>query len=421
MQKIVIEGGRPLKGEVEISGSKNSALPILFASLLGNTSVSLKNIPHLRDIDTTLRLLEKLGAKIKKGFRFSSLEVSANGLRHLEAPYDLVRTMRASVLVMGPLLAKYERARVSLPGGCAIGARPINLHLKAFEQMGAKISIEGGYVEAKAKHLQGARINFETVTVTGTENVMMAATLAKGETVLENAAREPEVIDLANFLNKMGAKVYGAGTDTIIIDGVDELKGAEHTVIPDRIEMGTFMMAAALTGGSVLIKNADLTFLEALRVKLEETGAKISQNTQGLRIEGPKTLKAIDIITAPFPGFATDFQAQFMAMMAVAHGTSVITETIFENRFMHAQELVRMGADIKIEGKTAVVKGVKKLSGAPVMASDLRASAALILAGLVAEGLTEVHRIYHIDRGYENIEKKFRKLGARIKRAKVKY
>lgn len=421
MQKIVIEGGRPLKGDVEISGAKNSALPILFASLLGNTSVRLKNIPHLRDIDTTLRLLETLGAKVKKGFRFSFLEISANGLRHFEAPYDLVRTMRASVLVMGPLLAKYERARVSLPGGCAIGARPINLHLKAFEQMGAKISIEGGYVEAKAKRLQGARINFETVTVTGTENIMMAATLAKGETVLENAAREPEVVDLANLLNKMGAKIYGAGTDTMIIDGVDSLQGCEHTVISDRIEAGTFMMATALTGGSILIKNADPSFLESLRSKLEETGTKILKEKEGLRVEGPKALKSIDITTAPFPGFATDFQAQFMAMMTVAHGTSVITETIFENRFMHAQELIRMGADIKTEGKTAVVKGVKKLSGAPVMASDLRASAALILAGLAAEGITEIHRIYHIDRGYENIEKKFRKLGARIKRAKVKY
>ncbi len=422
MQKIVIEGGRPLSGTVYISGAKNSALPVLFATLLGNGPCHLKNIPPLRDIDTTLKLLKTLGAKVKRGFKKSSpVEINANGLHRLEAPYDLVKTMRASVLVMGPLLTKYQQARVSLPGGCAIGARPINLHLKAFELMGAKIDIEGGYVRAKAKQLHGARIYFETVTVTGTENVMMAAVLAKGQTVIENAAREPEVSDLTAMLIKMGAKIEGAGTDTITIEGVDSLKGCEHTIISDRIETGTFMMAPAMTGGSILIKNADPLMVEALRVKMEEVGIKISTEGDSIRVTGPKSLTATDITTAPYPGFATDFQAQFMAMMSLAQGTSVITENIFENRFMHAPELIRMGADIRIEGKTAVVKGIKKLSGAPVMASDLRASAALILAGLAADGITEVHRIYHIDRGYDHIEKKFRRLGAKIKRTKVKY
>lgn len=426
MQKIVMEGGQALAGDVTISGAKNSALPLLFATLLSQDNVHLHNIPTLRDINTTLSLMESLGARItrpeKKNLPYI---IEAHSLKHLEAPYDLVKTMRASVLVMGPLLAKYGKARVSLPGGCAIGARPINLHLKAFEQMGAKIHIEGGYVETEAKKLHGARIYFDTVTVTGTENILMAAVLAKGETILENAAREPEVIDLANLLIKMGAKIHGAGTDTITIEGVESLSGAIHTVIADRIEMGTFMIAAGMTAGNIFIKNGDFTLLEALRVKLEEVGVQMTEETKGtdkgIRVIGPKHLKSADITTSPFPGFATDFQAQFMAMMTVAQGSSVITETIFENRFMHAQELVRMGADIKIEGKAAIVKGVKKLSGAPVMASDLRASAALILAGLVADGLTEVHRIYHLDRGYEAMEKKFRKLGARIKRAQVKY
>jgi UDP-N-acetylglucosamine 1-carboxyvinyltransferase len=424
MQKIVIEGGRPLKGTVEISGAKNSALPILFASLLADQPVVLRNVPELQDVNTTIRILQFMGAKVADGYPHL-LKVSPNGFRHFLAPYDLVKTMRASVLAMGPLLAKFHQASVSLPGGCAIGARPINLHLKAFEQMGAKIEIEGGYVHAqtlsKTKRLHGARIHFDTVTVTGTENVMMAAALAKGETVIENAAREPEVADLAAVLNKMGGRVFGAGTETIVVDGVESLSGCEHTIIPDRIETGTFMMAAAMTGGSVLIKKSDPAAVEALRVKLEEAGAKVAAEQGGIRVEGPKHLKATDVTTAPYPGFATDFQAQFMAMMSVAQGTSVVTETIFENRFMHALELIRMGADIKIEGKAAVVKGVKKLSGAPVMASDLRASAALILAGLITDGITEIHRIYHIDRGYEQIEKKFRRLGAKIKRVKVKF
>lgn len=425
MQKIVIEGGRPLSGEVDISGAKNSALPILFATLLADGTCKLRNVPQLRDIDTTLQLLESMGAKVNRpASKAAPLEVTVNGLSHLEAPYDLVKTMRASVLVMGPLLAKFHRAKVSLPGGCAIGARPINLHLKAFEQMGAKIDIEGGYVQArtpKGKRLHGAKIHFDTVTVTGTENVMMAATLAKGETIIENAAREPEILDLAELLNKMGAKVYGAGTETIVIEGVDSLSSAEHTVIADRIETGTFMIAAAITGGSIVIKKTDPLLVEALRSKMEEAGAKIEIEGDNLRVTGPKSLKAVDITTAPYPGFATDFQAQFLALMTLANGTSIITETIFENRFMHALELVRMGADITIEGKAAVVKGVKKLSGAPVMASDLRASAALVLAGLAAEGITEIHRFYHIDRGYEQIEKKLRRLGAKIKRTEVKY
>lgn len=422
MQKIVIEGGRPLQGIVTISGSKNSALPILFATLLGEKSCRLWNVPNLRDIDTTLKLLELMGAKIRRAVKKNApIEVTANSLSNFEAPYELVKTMRASVLVMGPLLAKYHRARVSLPGGCAIGARPINLHLKAFEQMGAKIEIEGGYVEASARKLHGAHIQFDTVTVTGTENVMMAAVLAKGETVIENAAREPEVPDLADVLNKMGAKIDGAGTETITIQGVDSLNGCEHQVIPDRIETGTFMIAAAMTGGNVLIKNLDTLMVESLQSKLIDVGAKITVEPEGLRVEGPKTLQSVDATTAPYPGFATDFQAQFMALMTIANGTSIITETIFENRFMHALELVRMGADIKIEGHTAVIKGVKKLSGAPVMASDLRASAALLLAGLAAEGITEIHRVYHIDRGYERIEQKLRAVGARIKRVKVRY
>ncbi len=426
MQKIVIEGGRTLSGEVEISGAKNSALPILFATLLGEKVSRLHNVPDLRDIDTSLKLLELMGARVRRGLRKSSpIEVTANGLSSPEAPYDLVKTMRASVLVMGPLLAKYGRARVSLPGGCAIGARPINLHLKAFEHMGAQIEIEGGYVLAhipqKLNRLHGAKIRFDTVTVTGTENVMMAASLAKGETVIENAAREPEVTDLAIVLNKMGAKITGAGTETITIEGVDELGGCEHSVIPDRIETGTFMMAAAVTGSSLIIKKADPVTVEALSAKLGDVGVKVAMEGRDIRVSGSRSLKATDIGTAPYPGFATDFQAQFMAMMTLANGTSVITENIFENRFMHAQELIRMGADIKMEGKIAVVKGVKKLSGAPVMASDLRASAALIIAGLAAEGITEIHRVYHLDRGYEHIEKKLKKLGARIKRVRVKF
>ncbi len=422
MDKIVIQGGRRLKGTVQVSGAKNAALPALFASILAEGWNEFENIPQLRDILTTCRLLEKLGLAVeppaKSGLPY---RISANGIKSNTATYDLVRTMRASVLVMGPLLARLKKAKVSLPGGCAIGARPINLHLKAFGEMGAKIDIQEGYIVARARKLHGARIRFDTVTVTGTENVMMAAALADGETVIENAAREPEVADLADLLNKMGAQIHGAGTDVITIQGVDRLTGSSHRVIPDRIEAGTFMIAAAMTGGDLVIEGIDPLFVESLSGKLRDTGVQVTGEGDRIRVVSHLPVKAVDVTTAPYPGFATDFQAQFMALMTTAVGTSVITETIFENRFLHAQELKRMGADIRIEGHSAVVKGVKKLSGAPLMASDLRASAALILAGLAAKGITEVHRVYHIDRGYEGIEKKLRRLGARIKRVKVKY
>ncbi len=422
MDKIVIQGGRRLKGTVQVSGAKNAALPALFAAILADGWSELENIPQLRDIATTCRLLEKLGLAVKPppkpGLPF---RVSSNGMKSYTATYDLVRTMRASVLVMGPLLARMKRAKVSLPGGCAIGARPINLHLKAFGEMGAKIEIQEGYVIARAKKLHGARIHFDTVTVTGTENLMMAAALADGETIIENAAREPEVVDLADLLNKMGGRIRGAGTGVITVEGVDGLTGASHRVIADRIEAGTFMIAAAITGGDLQIEGIDPILVEALTAKLRETGVQIATEGETIHVTAHSPIKSADVTTAPYPGFATDSQAQFMALMAVARGTSVITETIFENRFLHAQELARMGANIKIEGHTAVVKGVKRLSGAPLMASDLRASAALILAGLAAKGITEIHRVYHIDRGYEGIEKKLRKLGARIKRVKVKY
>lgn len=422
MDKIIIQGGRPLRGKIRISGAKNAALPALFAALLAEGPCRLEGVPDLRDVDTTLKILRHMGAQVRLRLTKSSpLIVAAKGLSNPETPYELVKTMRASVLALGPLLARYQKAKVSLPGGCAIGARPINLHLKALEDMGANIEIEGGYVKAQAKRLHGARIHFDTVTVTGTENIMMAAALAKGETVLENAAREPEVADLAQLLIKMGGHVVGEGTDTIHISGVDNLKGFQHAIIPDRIEMGTYMMAAAITGGNILLENGEAGMVEALASRLKDAGARISQEKGGLRVMGSRPMRSVDVVTAPYPGFATDFQAQFMAMMTLAQDTSVITETIFENRFMHALELVRMGADIKLEGKSAIVKGVKALSGAPVMASDLRASAALVLAGLAAEGITEIHRIYHLDRGYERMEQKLRKLGAKIKRVKVKY
>ncbi len=419
MQKIVIDGGRPLKGTVTISGAKNAALPCLFATLLTDQKCELKNIPQLRDIRTTLALLGKFDATSQNGRH--RLIVDPRKVKHVRAPYELVKTMRASVLCLGPLLARHGKAEVSLPGGCAIGARPINLHLDALRKMGATIEIEEGYVKAKARQLRGAKIYFEDVTVTGTENIMMAAALAKGETILENAAREPEVPDLANFLNAMGAKIEGAGTNTIQIQGVDRLGGANHAVIPDRIEMGTFMIAAAITGGDITLQGGLTGHVEALIDKLRETGTVIQETSKGLRIKGPKSIRPIDIATAPYPGFATDFQAQFMALMTLAKGSSIIVENIFENRFVHVAELARMGAQIKTEGSTAIIEGVDELSGAPVMASDLRASAALLLAGLAAEGLTEIHRIYHIDRGYEGIERKLRKLGARIKRAQVKF
>jgi UDP-N-acetylglucosamine 1-carboxyvinyltransferase len=418
MQKIVIEGGHNLKGEVKISGAKNAALPCLFASLLTDKPCQFENIPKLQDIKTTLNLLELFGVSSKDGRRMT---VNAGNVQDVKAPYELVKTMRASVLALGPLLTRMGHAEVSLPGGCAIGARPINLHLDAFKKMGAEIDIKEGYVHARVKRLTGAKINFDQVTVTGTENVMMAACLAKGETVIENAAREPEIHDLENCLRSMGALIEGAGTDVIRIQGRDSLEGATHKIIPDRIEMGTFMIAAAITGSTITITGGRIDHIESLVAKLEEAGVQIKEEEEGFRIKGPGTIRYTDIVTAPYPGFATDFQAQFMALMCLAEGSSVIVENIFENRFMHVAELNRMGANIKVEGNSAFVTGAKKLSGAPVMASDLRASAALILAGLAADGITELHRIYHIDRGYDRIEKKLRGLGARIKRTTVKF
>jgi len=419
MDKIVIEGKRPLRGKIKISGSKNAALPILAATLLTKGKSEIRNLPDLADVKTMGRLLQDLGLKVQ--FWGGKAKLHANGYKNHVAAYDLVKTMRASVLVLGPLVARLGRSKVSLPGGCAIGARPIGLHLKGLEAMGAKIKVEHGYVEAEAKRLHGANIHFDTVTVTGTENLMMAAALAEGTTVLENSAREPEVVDLANFLNAMGARVEGAGTPTIKIEGVEQLQGGEYSVMPDRIEAGTFLIAGCLPGSQVLLQGVEPSLVEALLVKLQEVGAKVEIDKDGIRLSAPKKLKPVDISTAPYPGFATDLQAQMMALMTVCEGSSLIRENIFENRFMHVGELVRMGADIKLDGNSAVVRGVKNLSGAPIMATDLRASASLVIAGLAAEGITEISRVYHIDRGYEKIEKKFRKLGAHVKRVKIKY
>ncbi len=417
MEKIVIHGGKRLKGEVKISGAKNSALPLLFATLLASGTHQLENVPALRDITTAEKLLTILGADVSR--LDDTFTVDASRIRSVEAPYDLVRTMRASVLVLGPLLARLGHARVSLPGGCAIGARPINLHLKGLEAMGARIDLDHGYVEARAKRLHGANIYLDVPTVGGTENLLMAASLARGTTVLENAACEPEIVDLAAALTSMGARIEGAGTDRIIIEGVDELQPLHYTVMPDRIEAGTFMVAAAMTRGDVRLLGARQTDLEALISKLQEAGAEISVEAQALRVQGPRHIAPVNIKTQPHPGFPTDMQAQFMALMSIADGTSVITESVFENRFMHVCELQRLGADITIEGKSATVRGIKELVGAPVMATDLRASACLVLAGLAAENTTEVSRIYHLDRGYERIEEKFRLLGAHIERVKA--
>lgn len=418
MDKIIVEGGHRLNGQIKISGSKNSGLPLMAASLLTKERVTLSKMPDLADMRTMVRLLNHLG--VKSTSIFKKIVLNAKSVKRKEAPYDIVRKMRASILVLGPLLARFGEARVSLPGGCAIGARPIDLHIKALEEMGAKIKLDQGYVEAKGK-LKGARIVFDQVTVGGTENIMMAATLAKGQTVLENAAREPEITDLANMLRKMGAKIEGDGTSEIVIEGVDELKGCSHTVIPDRIEAATYMVAAAMNRGKVTLEDVCPAHVEAISQKLMEAGADISTTETTMKIVGPKTIKPVDLQTTAFPGFPTDAQAQLMAMMALADGTSTIVENIFENRFMHVPELKRMGANLRIEGHTVVVKGVKKLVAAPVMASDLRASASLVLAALVADGVTEIHRVYHIDRGYEGVEKKLRKLGAKVRRAKVKY
>ena len=416
MDKLVIKGGKKLSGDVTVSGSKNAALPIFISSLLASGTHEIHNVPFLRDINTTIKVMETLGAKVEGNGNI--VKIDTTGINNHEATYELVKTMRASVLVLGPLLARLGRARVSLPGGCAIGARPINLHLKGLEAMGAEIHLEHGYVEAKARRLKGARINFDTSTVGGTEHLMMAAATAKGETILENAAREPEIVDLAEVLNKMGAKVEGAGTDTIRIAGVSELQPFTHSVMPDRIEAGTFMVAAAITGGDIKIHNMRLDHLDALVFKLQDAGVEISNKDNVVRVKGSRRIKSVNIKTRPYPGFPTDMQAQMMALMTVADGASVISENIFENRFMHVSELIRFGADIITEGNTATVKGVKKLSGAPVMATDLRASASLILAGLAADNTTEVSRIYHLDRGYESIEKKLAGLGADIKRVK---
>ena len=416
MDKLVIKGGKKLSGDVTVSGSKNAALPIFISSILATGTQEIHNVPCLRDINTTIKGLETLGAKVEGNGNIVKIDTSR--IDNHEATYDLVKTMRASVLVLGPLLARLGRARVSLPGGCAIGARPINLHLKGLEAMGAEIHLTHGYVEAKARRLRGARINFDISTVGGTEHLMMAAATAKGETTLENAAREPEIMDLAEVLCKMGAKIEGAGTDTIRITGVSELQPFTHAVMPDRIEAGTFMIASAITGGDIRIHGMRLEHLDALVFKLQDAGVEISNKDNVVRVKGPRKIKSVNIKTRPYPGFPTDMQAQMMALMTVAEGTSVISENIFENRFMHVSELLRFGADIIIEGNTATVKGEKKLSGAPVMATDLRASASLILAGLAAENTTEVSRIYHLDRGYEAIEKKLAGLGADIKRVK---
>ncbi|MCW8847006.1 MAG: UDP-N-acetylglucosamine 1-carboxyvinyltransferase [Gammaproteobacteria bacterium] len=416
MNKLKITGGRRLDGEVLISGAKNAALPILAGCLLAETPVLLRNIPHLRDVTTTIELLSRMGVEVTVHDQMG-IEVDASGVDKLEAPYELVKTMRASILVLGPLLARYGRADVSLPGGCAIGARPVDLHVAGLREMGAEIQIDNGYIRARARRLRGARLVLDTVTVTGTENLLMAATLADGQTTIENAAREPEVVDLANFLIAMGAQISGAGTDTIVVEGVDKLEGAEYTVLPDRIEAGTYLLAAAITGGRVKVRKVRPEHLDAILAKLRMAGATVTVDGDTVEVDmRGRRPDSVDLRTAPYPGFPTDMQAQFTALNAVANGVGAITETVFENRFMHAQELQRMGADIRIEGNTAIVTGVPRLTGAPVMATDLRASASLVLAGLVAEGDTIVDRIYHIDRGYERIEEKLSALGATIQR-----
>ncbi|MCL7750027.1 UDP-N-acetylglucosamine 1-carboxyvinyltransferase [Guyparkeria hydrothermalis] len=416
MNKLLIRGGTPLDGEIRISGAKNAVLPMMAASLLADSPVTIENVPHLQDVTTTMELLGRMGATLTVGDQMS-VEVDTTTVDTLEAPYDLVRTMRASILTLGPMLARFKKARVSLPGGCAIGTRPVDIHLKGLEALGADVRVEGGYIETAAEQLVGARIVLDQVTVTGTENLMMAAVFAKGETVLENAAREPEVVDLANFLNAMGADVRGAGSDVIRIHGVERLQGVRYRVLPDRIETGTYLVAAAMTRGRILVRDTRPELLDAVLAKLEKAGAEIEVGEDWIRLDmHGRRPKAVDIRTAPHPGFPTDMQAQFVAMNAVAEGTSTVVETIFENRFMHVQEIQRMGADIHIEGNTAVIRGVEALSGAPIMATDLRASASLVLAGLVARGETLVNRIYHIDRGYESIEEKLSRLGANIQR-----
>jgi UDP-N-acetylglucosamine 1-carboxyvinyltransferase len=422
VDSILVCGGRRLRGEVAVSGSKNAALPILISSLLTEERCVYQDLPDLRDIRTTLKLLAGLGMKIESANSSDGpghIALQADHVTKLEAPYNLVKTMRASFLVLGPLLSRFGKARVSTPGGCAIGSRPVNLHLKGLAQMGAEIDQVHGYVEARAKRLRGASVYLDLPSVGATENLMMAATLAQGTSVIENAAKEPEVGELAAVLNKMGAKIRGAGSDVVTVEGVDALGGASHRIFPDRIEAGSFMVAAALTNGDILVRGTRPEHLDAFILKLKEAGVAVSIEDNGVRVKGPEKLKSVDITTLPYPGFPTDLQAQMMVLMSVADGVSVITENIFENRFMHAQELNRMGANIRLEGNRAIVKGVESLSGATVMATDLRASVSLVLAGLVAQGVTEVSRVYHLDRGYEHIQEKLSSLGADIQRKRT--
>ncbi|MBX9587586.1 MAG: UDP-N-acetylglucosamine 1-carboxyvinyltransferase [Gammaproteobacteria bacterium] len=418
MDKLIIKGGKPLSGEIKISGAKNAALPILAATLLAHEPVTIANVPHLQDVTTTMRLLGSMGVHLSVDDRMQ-ISVNSSTVENFYAPYDLVKTMRASVLVLGPLLARYGKAEVSLPGGCAIGSRPVDIHIKGMIALGADIEVENGYIKASSKNrLKGTDFLFDVVTVTGTENLIMAACLAEGQTVLRNAALEPEVEDLAKFLNTLGAKISGAGSDTIIIDGVEQLGGGHYTVLPDRIEAGTYLVAAAMTRGQIKIKGIDPTIMSAVLSKLREAGAEISQGENWIELSmNNNRPKAVSISTNPYPAFPTDMQAQMMALNTVAEGVAVVTENVFENRFMHVQELQRMGAKIELTGKTATCWGVEKLTGAPVMATDLRASASLVLAGLVAEGETVVDRIYHVDRGYERIEEKLTQLGATIQRS----
>jgi UDP-N-acetylglucosamine 1-carboxyvinyltransferase len=415
MERLLIQGGVPLHGEIRVSGAKNAALPILCAAILTSETLRVRNVPHLRDVTTMLSLLAQMGVEMSLDERLG-VGLTAARLGKRVAPYDLVKTMRASVMVLGPLVARFGEARVSLPGGCAIGLRPVDQHIKGLQAMGAHIDIEHGYILARAERLRGARIMMDLVTVTGTENLMMAAVLADGTTVIENAAREPEVVDLANCLNAMGARVSGHGTDVITIEGVARLHGASYYVMPDRIETGTYLAAAAATGGEIRLKDTRPAVLDAVLSKLSEAGVHVERGEGWLALKSERRLKSVSVRTAPYPAFPTDMQAQFMALNAVAQGTATITETVFENRFMHVQELRRLGADVEVEGNTAVVRGVASLSGATVMATDLRASACLVVAGLVAEGETMVDRIYHLDRGYERIEEKLSQLGARIRR-----
>ena len=416
MDKLQITGGVRLDGEIRVSGAKNATLPVLAAALLADGPVNIGNVPHLHDVTTMIELLARMGVTVTVDERMR-IEVDPSSIKECYAPYELVKTMRASILGLGPLVARYGRADVSLPGGCAIGARPVNIHVAGLQAMGADIHIEGGYIRARAERLHGAHLVLDTVTVTGTENLMMAAALAEGETVIENAAREPEVVDVANFLIAMGARIQGAGSDKIVIQGVKSLKGTDYEVLPDRIEAGTYLVAAAITGGRIRLKNARPDHLDAVLAKLAEAGAKIGSGTDWVEIDmGGQRPRAVDVRTAPYPAFPTDMQAQFAALDTVANGVGTVVETIFENRFMHMLEMRRMGAEIRLEGNTAIIHGVSELTAAPVMATDLRASASLVLAGLVAKGRTDIERIYHIDRGYEAIEEKLAQVGAQIRR-----